>query len=176
MILSFSDDNFANYMKTIKPFNGLDFPLWKDKVISILKFLQLDYVLNEVTPVPPSSAIEKLDEKMYEYHFKLEKWEKDNKLAKKIIKRLISDCIGGTFRDDDDMDANGLLYVIELSYKSVCVNYLLRIFMTSRHQGQNGLGRHINMMRDVANELKSLGLKIDDLFIEHFIRGSFTDP
>ena len=163
-------------MKTIKPFNGLDFPLWKDKVISILKFLQLDYVLREVTPVPPSSAVENLDEKMYEYHFKLEQWEKDNKLAKKIMKRSISDCIRGAFRDDDDMDANGLLYVIELSYKSVCVNYLLRKFMTSRHQGQIGLGRHIYMMWDIANELKAFGLKISDSFVEQFIRESLRDP
>ena len=171
-----SDDNFANYMKTIKPFNGLDFPLWKEKVISTLEFLELDYVLREVRSAPPTSAIENYDEKMYEYHFKLEKWEEDNKLAKKIIKRSISDSIRGAFRDDDDMDANGLLYFIELSYKRVCVNYLVRKFMTSRHQGQNGLGRLINMMWDIANELKFLGFKIDDLFVEQFIRESLRDP
>ena len=133
-------------------------------------------MLREVRPAPPTSAIENYDEKMYAYHFKLENWEEDNKLAKKIIKWSISDGIRGAFRDDDDMDVDGLLYFIEISYKRVCINYLIRKLTTSRHQGQNGLGRHINMMWDIANELKAFGFKISDSFVEQFIRESLRDP
>jgi len=82
-------------MKAIKQFNGIDFPLWKKMIEGILEFLKLDYVLYTVKPFPPTSGIEDYDEKMYEYHFKLEQWEKDNKLAKRIIKRSISDGIRG---------------------------------------------------------------------------------
>ena len=84
-------------MKDIKQFNGIDFPLWRKMIQGILEFLELDYVLYTVKPFPPTSGIEDYDEKMYEYHFKLEQWEKDNKLAKRIIKRSISDGIRGVF-------------------------------------------------------------------------------
>jgi len=92
-----SRDSDASYMKAIKQFNGIDFPLWKKMIEGILEFLELDYVLYTVKPFPPTSGIENYDEKMYEYHFKLEQWEKDNKLAKRIIKRSISDGIRGVF-------------------------------------------------------------------------------
>ncbi|KAG2604973.1 hypothetical protein PVAP13_4NG124719 [Panicum virgatum] len=82
-----SRDSDASYMKAIKQFNGIDFPLWKKMIEGILEFLELDYVLYTVKPFPP----------IYEYHFKLEQWEKDNKLAKRIIKRSISDGIRGVF-------------------------------------------------------------------------------
>ena len=92
-------------MKAIKQFNGIDFPLWKKMTGGILEFLELDYVLYKffkkdyvlytVKQFPPTSGIEDYDQKMYEYHFKLEQWEKDNKVAKGIIKRSISDGIRG---------------------------------------------------------------------------------
>ncbi|TVU37316.1 hypothetical protein EJB05_10625, partial [Eragrostis curvula] len=59
-----------SHMKNIKPFNGIDFPLWKEKVQDILKSLELDYVLHKDKPLPSSSDIEKYDEKMHEYQFK----------------------------------------------------------------------------------------------------------
>ncbi|TVU21855.1 hypothetical protein EJB05_31525, partial [Eragrostis curvula] len=67
---------------TAKPFNGIDFLSWKEKVQDILKSLELDYVLHTVKPFPPTSGLKDYDEKMHEYHSKLEKWKKDNKFAK----------------------------------------------------------------------------------------------
>ena len=74
-------------MKAIKQFNCIDFPLWKKMIEGILEFLKLDYVLYTVKPFPSTSVIEDYYQKMYEYHFKLEQWEKDNMVAKGIIKR-----------------------------------------------------------------------------------------
>ena len=124
-------------MKAIKQFNGIDFPLWKKMTGGILEFLELDYVLYKffkkdyvlytVKQFPPTSGIEDYDEKMYEYHFKLEQWEKDNKLAKRIIRHSISDGIRGVFDDEEDKTACGFLYLIEMSHRQVCVSYLIKL-------------------------------------------------
>ncbi|TVU02757.1 hypothetical protein EJB05_51726, partial [Eragrostis curvula] len=155
-----------SHMKNIKPFNGIDFPLWKEKVQDILKFLELDYVLHTVKPLPSSSSIEiyaeDYAEKMYEYQFKLEIWERDNKLAKKIIMRSISACIRGEFYRYEDTTASGLLYLIELDHKRVCTKFLIKRLTTSRYDGHSGLARHICNICDIAYELKSFGMDISD--------------
>ena len=173
--LSFSADSFENYMKTIKPFNGTDYPIWKEKVQDILKFLGLDYVLNETKPIAPTPGTEDLDEKMYEYHFKLEAWEKSDKLAKKIIKLLISDGIRGAFKDDEDMSAMAFFYMIELSHRKVCVNYLIKRLTTTHYDGQSGFVKHISTMWDIAYELKAFGLTLPDSTVEGFIKESLKD-
>ncbi|TVU24153.1 hypothetical protein EJB05_26554 [Eragrostis curvula] len=114
-----SSELAESHMKNIKPFNGIDFPLWKEKVQDILKSLELDYVLHKDKPLPLSSDIEEYDEKMHEYQFKLEKWEKDNKFAKRIIKRSISKGIREEFHDNEDTTASELFFLIELEHKRV---------------------------------------------------------
>jgi len=163
-------------MKAIKQFNGIDFPLWKKMIEGILEFLKLDYVLYTVKPFPPTSGIEDYDEKMYEYHFKLEQWEKDNKLAKRIIKRSISDGIRGVFDDDEDKTACGFLYLIEMSHRQVCVSYLIKRLTTSRYNGHGGLAKHIHYMLDIAYEIKIFGINLSDSCVEHYINQSIRDP
>ena len=163
-------------MKPIKQFNGIDFPLWKKMTGGILEFLELDYVLYTVKPFPPTSSIEDYDEKMYEYHFKLEQWEKDNKLAKRIIKRSISDGIRGVFDDEEDKTACSFLYLIEMSRRQVCVSYLINRLTTARYNGHSGLAKHIHYMLDIAYEIKVFGIDLSDSCVEHYINQSIRDP
>ena len=163
-------------MKAIKQFNGIDFPLWKKMIEGILEFLKLDYVLYTVKPFPPTSGIEDYDEKMYEYHFKLEQWEKDNKLAKRIIKHSISDGIRGVFDDEEDKTACGFLYLIEMSHRQVCVSYLTKRLTTSCYNGHGGLAKHIHHMLNIAYEIKVLGINLSDSCVEHYINQSIRDP
>ncbi|TVU17457.1 hypothetical protein EJB05_33495, partial [Eragrostis curvula] len=128
-----------SHMKNIKPFNGIDFPLWKEKVQDILKSLELDYVLHKDKPLPSSPDIEKYDEKMHEYQFKLEKWEKDNKFAKTIIKRSISEGIKGEFDDNEDTTASELFFLIELEHKRVSTRFLFARLTTLRYDGYSGI-------------------------------------
>ncbi|TVU21933.1 hypothetical protein EJB05_31604, partial [Eragrostis curvula] len=145
-------------MKNIKPFNGIDFPLWKEKVQDILKSLELDYVLHKDKPLPSSPDIEKYDEKMHEYQFTLEKWEKDNKFAKRIIKRSISEGIKGEFDDNEDTTASELFFLIELEHKRVSTRFLFTRLTTLRYDGYSGIVKHIRSMYDIAYELsKSVG-------------------
>jgi len=163
-------------MKAIKQFNGIDFPLWKKMIEGILEFLELDYVLYTVKPFPPTSGIEGNDEKMYEYHFKLEQWEKDNKVAKGIIKRSISDGIRGVFDDDEDKTACGFLYLIEMSHRQVCLSYLIKRLTTSRYNGHGGLAKHIYYMLDITYEIKVFEINLSDSCVEHYINQSIRDP
>ena len=163
-------------MKDIKQFNGIDFPLWRKMIEGILEFLELDYVLYTVKPLPPTSGIENYDEKMYEYHFKLEQWEKDNKLAKRIIKRSISDGIRGVFDDDEDKTACVFLYLIEMSHRQVCVSYLIKRLITSRYNGHGGLAKHIHYMLDIVYEIKDFGINLSNSCVEHYINQSIRDP
>ena len=163
-------------MKDIKQFNGIDFPLWRKMIEGILEFLELDYVLYTVKPFPPTSGIEDYDEKMYEYHFKLEQWEKVNKFAKRIIKRSISDGIRGVFDDDEDKTACVFLYLIEMSHSQVCVSYLTKRLTTSRYNGHGGLAKHIHYMLDIAYEIKVFGIDLSDSCVEHYINQSIRDP
>ena len=152
-------------MKAIKQFNGIDFPLWKKMIEGILEFLELDYVLYTVKPFPP----------IYEYHFKLEQWEKDNKVAKGIIKRSISDGIRGVFDDDEDKTACGFLYLIEMSHRQVCISYFNRL-TTSRYNGHGGLAKHIHYMLDTDYEIKVFRINLSNSCVEHYINQSIRDP
>ena len=162
-------------MKAIKQFNGIDFPLWKKMIEGILEFLELDYVLYTVKPFPPTSGVEDYDEKMYEYHFKLEQWEKVNMFAKRIIKRSISDGIRGVFDDDEDKTACSFLYLIEMSHRQVYVSYLINRLTTSRYNGHGGLAKHIHYMLDIAYEIKVFGINLSDSCVEHYINQSIRD-
>ncbi|TVU03420.1 hypothetical protein EJB05_51046, partial [Eragrostis curvula] len=97
-----------SHMKNIKPFNGIDFPLWKEKVQDILKSLELDY-------------------------------EKDNKFAKRIIKRSISEGIKGEFDDNEDTTASELFFLIELEHKRVSTWFLFTRLTTLRYDGYSGI-------------------------------------
>ncbi|TVU26667.1 hypothetical protein EJB05_29222, partial [Eragrostis curvula] len=143
-----------SHMKNIKPFNDIDFPLWKEMVQDILKSLELDYVLHKDKPLPFSSDIEKYDEKMHEYQFKLEKWEKDNKFAKRIIKRSISEGIKGEFDDNEDTTASELFFLIELEHKRVSTRFLFTRLTTLRYDGYSGIVKYIRSMYDIAYELR----------------------
>ena len=116
------------------------------------------------------------DEKMYEYHFKLEQWENDNKLAKRIIKCSISDGIRGVFDDDEDKIACSFLYLIEMSHRQVYVSYIINRLTTSRYNGHGGLAKHIHHMLDIAYEIKVLGINLFDSCVEHYINQSIRDP
>ncbi|TVU02935.1 hypothetical protein EJB05_00730 [Eragrostis curvula] len=165
-----------SHMKNIKPFNGIDFPLWKEKVQDILKSLGLDYVLHKDKPLPPSSDIEEYDEKMHEYQFKLEKWEKDNKFVKRIIKRSISEGIKGEFDDNEDTTASELFFLIELEHKRVSTRFLFTRLTTSRYDGYSGIVKHIRSMYDIAYELRSFGIELSDSFLEHCVETSLVNP
>ncbi|KAL6662065.1 hypothetical protein ACP70R_001449 [Stipagrostis hirtigluma subsp. patula] len=159
----------------LRPFNGTDFPTWKAKVQDVLSFLKLDYVLHEAAPVAPIAGIMDYDEKMYEYHFKLEEWEKSNKLAKKIIKRSISVEIREAFPDDEDKTAKEFLELTEQKYKEVCVNFLIKRLTTSRYDENSGLGNHIRYMWDIVYELKAFGISVSDTCAEYCIMESVRD-
>ncbi|TVU37325.1 hypothetical protein EJB05_10634 [Eragrostis curvula] len=130
-----------SHMKNIKPFNGIDFPLWKEKVQDILKSLELDYVLHKDKPLPSSSEIEKYDEKMHEYQFK-------------VIKRSISEGIKGEFDDNEDTTASELFFLIELEHKRVSTRFLFTRLTTLRYDGYSGIVKHIRSMYDIAYELR----------------------
>ncbi|TVU02934.1 hypothetical protein EJB05_51542, partial [Eragrostis curvula] len=165
-----------SHMKNIKPFNGNDFPSWKGKVQDILKFLELDYVLHKDKPLPSSSDIEKYDEKMHEYQFKLEKWEKDNKFAKRIINRSISEGIKGEFDDNEDTTVSELFFLIELEHKRVSTRFLFTRLTTLRYDGYSGIVKHIRSMYDIAYELRSFGIELSDSFLEHCVETSLVNP
>ena len=163
-------------MKAFKQFNGIDFPLWKKMIEGILEFLELDYVLYTVKPFSPTSGIEDYDEKIYEYRFKLELREKDNKLAKRIIKCSISDGIRGVFDDEEDKTTCSFLYLIEMSHIQVCVSYLINRLTTTRYNGHGGLAKHIHYMLDIAYEIEVFGINLSDSCVEHYINQSIRDP
>ncbi|TVU18653.1 hypothetical protein EJB05_34762, partial [Eragrostis curvula] len=165
-----------SHMKNIKPFNGIDFPLWKEKVQDILKSLELDYVLHKDKPLPSSPDIEKYDEKMHEYQFKLEKWEKDNKFAKRIIKRSISEGIKGEFDDNEDTTASELFFLIELEHKRISTRFLFTRLTTLRYDRYSGIVKHIRSMYDIAYELRSFGIELSDSFLEHCVETSLVNP
>lgn len=133
-------------------------------------------MLHKVKPFPPTSSIEDYDEKMYEYPFKLDQWEKDNKFAKRIIKRSISDGIRGEFDDNEDKTACEFFYLIEISHAKVRANFLITRLTTSRYDGQSGLAKHKRSMWDIAYELKAIGLELPDSYVEHCINESLRDP
>lgn len=140
--------------------------------------LDLDYALREDKPVAPimSDSLE-YAHKFENYTVDFEKWEKSNRIAKRIIKESILIGIRGGIpdkKDERELDAKELLKSVEEHYKVSFEMYsnVLITKMSSRYDGQGGVMRHIMSMCGITNELRSLRVDISDKFLVESIMSS----
>ncbi|KAL6644071.1 hypothetical protein ACP70R_018837 [Stipagrostis hirtigluma subsp. patula] len=156
----------------VRLFNGNDFPTWKIKLQNLLSFVELDYVLREAAPVAPDAGVEGYEEKICEYQFKRDEWEKSNELAKDMIKRSMNEEIRGAFHDYKGKTAKEFLELIEEKYQAYCASFLLKKLTTARIDVNGTLGNHVKYMWDIVYELKKYGVTVSDSFVEFWFMRS----
>nr|TKW38641.1 hypothetical protein SEVIR_1G129000v2 [Setaria viridis] len=82
-----SVEDIAVSLRAIIPLNGNNFHAWKKDVQEVLMILDLYYALREDKPVAPIMCDSfEYAHKFDNYTVDIEKWEKFNRIAKRIIK------------------------------------------------------------------------------------------
>ncbi|CAD6210810.1 unnamed protein product [Miscanthus lutarioriparius] len=135
-------------------------------VHAILKKLDLDYALNEKKPHACSPIYEYSAERVKEYIPKLEKWEKSDNIAKMIITCSLSVNMMRRFLSNENntegLSAKELHNSIKAHFRKV---FLFDNLLNSRYDGISGMGNHVNILFDMAYELKALRLDVSNEFM-----------
>jgi hypothetical protein len=104
----------TDYLNTIEPFSGTNFPSWKEKVHVILNILEYDSVLREARLVV--STAPNVD------NSHVDKWDRHNRMADMIIKQSISIAIRGAIPDKHEdgceLAAKEFFDKVEKNFKS----------------------------------------------------------
>ncbi|XP_074352358.1 uncharacterized protein LOC141691524 [Apium graveolens] len=90
--------NITANMNSILVLNDTNFKSWKENILLVLGFMDLDYAIRKEQPaslIDESSAIDKLN---------FEKWEGSNRISIMMIKRNIPEALrGGMSKDSDEV-------------------------------------------------------------------------
>lgn len=144
-----------------------------------LAMLDYDLAIREDPPEEPQPAEElniigeEYDNLMWAYNKKLANWEKSNRMCLIYVKGAISpEVIGGII---DSNDIKTYLANIEESFEfahETHANTLVNEMITSHYDGKSGIRKHILEMTHMANQLRSMDMKISDGFLVHIIMRS----
>jgi len=141
---------------------------------------ELDLALREDEPVAPIAEGDNdatLAARTTKYVEKLEKWERSNRLAVKVMKNNITPTIRGAIPTSDN--AKKYLANIEEQFQSSSkakASTLIMKIVSTKYSGSTGIREHIMMMVDMAEKLKTMNMTISDNFLVHFIMTSLPSP
>ena len=99
-----------------------------------------------------------------------ERWEKSNRLSVMFIKTKITAGIRGSVEQYDKVQE--LLKAIDeqfITSNKALASTLIMKFSSIRITSVRGVREHIMQMRDIAAQLKKLGIDMSDSFLVHFI-------
>ncbi|KAM0045715.1 putative RNA-directed DNA polymerase [Helianthus debilis subsp. tardiflorus] len=157
----------SGYLHGIEPLNGNNFGTWIEQVKLALGFMDLDYSLRHDAPPPLTDNPTVEQKRIYDW------WERSNRMSLMIIKNSISPTIRGAIPDSDK--AKDYLDLVEEQFKGTSktnAGILILRMLTTKYNGTSGVREHIMTMNDMANQLKTLDMKISKGFLVHFIMTS----
>ena len=107
---------------------------------------------------------------------KLEKWEKSDNVAKMIIRCSLSVNMMRRFLSNENntegLSAKELHNSIKAHFRKV---FLFDNLLNSRYDGISGMGNHVNILFDMAYELKALRLDVSNEFRVNCLMSSMPE-
>uniref|UniRef100_A0A0E0HZ43 Retrotransposon Copia-like N-terminal domain-containing protein n=1 Tax=Oryza nivara TaxID=4536 RepID=A0A0E0HZ43_ORYNI len=167
-------------LKAIQLLDGSNYVEWRNNVLINLAMLDYDLAIREDPPEEPQTAEElniigeEYDNLMWAYNKKLANWEKSNRMCLIYVKGAISPEVIGEIIDSKNIKT--YLANIEESFEfapETHANTLVNEMITSHYNGKSGIKKHILEMTHMANQLRSMDMKISDGFLVHIIMRSF---
>ena len=126
--------------------------------------MDIDYAIRKSEPPEVTKESTPTEVALYE------RWEKSNRLSVMFIKTKITAGIRGSVEQYDKVQdllkAIGEQFVT--SDKAIASTLIMK-FSSIRITSVRGVREHIMQMRDIAAQLKKLGIDLSDSFLVHFI-------
>ncbi|XP_044337873.1 uncharacterized protein [Triticum aestivum] len=163
----------SGHISGIEHLNETNFPSWKEHILNALVIMDLDCALREKAPIPPPSDDESLLEKSKVYEANMEKWERSNRMAIKLMKSTINHGIRGAI--PDFVCAETYLALVEEQFKNSSkahASTLIMEILTTKYDGVSGIRRHIITMNDMAAKLEGICIEIFEGLLVDFIMNS----
>ena len=148
----------------IPELRGDNYKIWKERILLHLGYMDIDYAIRKSEPPEVTEESTPTEVALYE------RWEKSNRLSVMFIKTKITAGIRGSVEQYDKVQdllrAIGEQFVT--SDKALASTLIMK-FSSIRITSVRGVREHIMQMRDIAAQLKKLGIDMSDSFLVHFI-------
>ena len=148
----------------IPELRGDNYKIWKERILLYLGYMDIDYAIRKSEPPEVTEESTPTEVALYE------RWEKSNRLSVMFIKTKITAGIRGSVEQYDKVQdllkAIGEQFVT--SDKALASTLIMK-FSSIRIISVRGVREHIMQMRDIAAQLKKLGIDTSDSFLVHFI-------
>ena len=145
--------------------NGTNFSNWKEQVQFHLGVLDLDIALHEFEkPLIPTDTSSVEENDLYKT------WEKSNRLNIMFMQMTIAKNIKTTPQKTDD--AKEFLTKVAEHFKTndkSLAGTLMAKLTTMKFDGTCGIQEHVLEMTNLAAQLKTLGMNVDEFFLVQFI-------
>ena len=147
----------------IPELRSYNFKIWKERIRLHLGYMEIDYAIRKSEP-------QEMTEESTPTEVLFERWERSNRLSVMFIKTKITASIRGSVEQYDKVQ--DLLKTIGkqfLTSDKALASTLIMKFSSIHITSVRGVREHIMQMRDIAAQLKKLGIDISESFLVHFI-------
>ncbi|XP_031258529.1 uncharacterized protein LOC116116603 [Pistacia vera] len=147
--------------------NGDNYKSWREAVLLHLGCIDLDYAFRKEEPPTPTYTSSQAGISLYE------RWEQSNRLSMMFIKSHITSSIRGSIPECENVkDLTDAIHVqFETSDKALGSTLMSRL-TSMKLTGIKGVHERITKMRDIATQLRSLQMVINDDFLVHYVLNS----
>ena len=155
----FTNINFIHIL------NGTNFKDWKENVLIVLGYMDLDFAIRIEQPPPLTmdSSIEAKSE--------FKRWDCSNRMSLVIIKCSISETLRGKV-SREFTTAKEFLDDIENHFvknNKAKTSTLLGSLVSVKYQGQGNIREYIMHMSNISSKLKALKLELSDDLLVHLV-------
>jgi hypothetical protein len=157
--------NEVNFLKMnkcdIPELSGDNYKIWKERILLHLGWMDIDYAIRKDEPAGITEASTPDEVDLYE------KWKRSNRLSVMLIKTKISAGIRSSIEHHENV--KDLIKAIDeqfVSFNKARASTLIIKFSTMKLIEVRGVRDHIMRMRDIAAQLKDLGVTMSFSFLE----------
>ncbi|XP_022899322.1 uncharacterized protein LOC111412621 [Olea europaea var. sylvestris] len=165
--------NFANSSATtisaninfISMLHGTNFKDWKENVLIVLGYMDLDLTLQIEQPTPLT------EESSPDEMINFVKWDCSNHMSLMIIKRGIPEDFRGAI-SEEITNAKKFLAEIEKRFgknDKAEISMLLQSLISKKYKGKGNIREYIIEMSHITSKLKGLKLKLLDDLLVHLV-------
>ena len=141
-----------------------NYKIWRERVLLHLGYMDIDYAIQKDEPPKVTDASTSVEIVLYE------RWERSNRLSLMFIKSKINASDRGPIEHHDKV--RELLKAIDEQFKSshkALASTLVTRFSTARLTEVKGVRAHINNIRDIVAQLKTLEVEMSESFLVYYI-------
>ena len=141
-----------------------NYKIWIERVLLHLGYMDIDYAIQKDEPPQATDTSTSAAIALYE------RWERSNRLSLMFIKIKINASDRGPIEHHDKV--HELLKAIDDQFKSsynALASTLVTRFSTARLNAVKGVRAHINYIRDIVAQLKTLEVEMFESFLVYYI-------